>query len=184
MHIRAAHAMTELSADPATMRYIRDVNSFRELYDCHHERVYALAWRMCSDPRLAEDLTQEVFVKVWDAMESYRGDSAFGTWLHRVAVNVIWTHVTRERRSNGWLEHLNGDLRDAAPAPADIMATRIDLERALAALPHGARMMLLLHCVDGYAYREISDALGVDVGTVKSQIHRARRLLQPMLSYD
>jgi RNA polymerase sigma factor (sigma-70 family) len=166
------------------MRYIRDPSSFRELYDCHHERVYALAWRMCSDQRLAEDLTQEVFVKLWDALESYRGDSAFGTWLHRVAVNVIWTHLTRERRSNGWLEPTDGEPQAAMPSHGDAIATRIDLERALATLPHGARVILLLHCVDGYAYREISDALGVDIGTVKSQIHRARRLLQPMLSYD
>ncbi len=174
--------MVESSAGPAKMRYVRDPDSFRELYECHHERVYALAWRMCADRRQAEDLTQDVFVRLWDAMESYRGESAFGTWLHRLAVNVIWSELLRERRSHGWLELTHLDTHIVSASHGEAIATRIDLERALATLPHGARTILLLYSVEGYGYREISDALGVDIGTVKSQIHRARRLLQPMLS--
>lgn len=177
-----SHPMAESSAGPAKMRHARDPDSFRELYERHHERVYGLAWRMCGDRRQAEDLTQDVFVRLWASLDSYRGESAFTTWLHRLAVNVIWSELLRERRANGWLEPTDGDARDLSASHAERIAVRIDFERALATLPHGARTILLLYSVDGYGYREISQALGVDIGTVKSQLHRARRLLQSALS--
>ena len=161
--------------------YTRDPGTFRELYEHHHARIYALAWRMSGDVSQAEDLTQEVFIRLWDAMTSFRGDSTFATWLHRLAVNVIWSELIRERRSNGWLETATSAEMGSSTSHFDPIATQIDLERALATLPHGARTILVLYSVEGYGYREISDVLHVDIGTVKSQLHRARRLLLPIL---
>lgn len=174
--------MAEPIATTVQRVYAREPDSFRALYECHHARIYALAWRMCGNAQHAEDLTQEVFVRLWDAITSFRGESAFSTWLHRLAVNVIWSALSREHRSDGWLEAATPDQHSRAAAPDDGIASQIDLERAIAALPHGARTMLVLYSIEGYSYREISDALGVDIGTVKSQLHRARRLLLPILS--
>ncbi len=169
--------MAESSVVPAGSVYVRDPDSFRELYDRHHPRIYALAWRMCGNATQAEDLTQDVFVRLYDALASFRGDSAFTTWLHRLAVNVIWSALRRERRSEGWLQTGVDDAPRQVASEFEAIATQIDFEQALATLPHGARTILLLYGVDGYGYAEIATALGIDVGTVKSQLHRARRLL-------
>jgi RNA polymerase sigma factor (sigma-70 family) len=154
-----------------------DADAFRALYEHHHRRIYALAWRMCGNAMQAEDLTQDVFVRLWDALGSFRGESAFPTWLHRLAVNVIWSGITRENRGGNWLDTDGvGELAESGSG-VDSIVNQIDFDRALATLPNGARTILLLYGVDGYSYREIGDALGVDIGTVKSQLHRARRLL-------
>lgn len=178
-------------ADPlsaSTAGWIRrarggDVHAFERLYRAHLPRVYALTLRMTADPDRAEDLTQDAFVRAWDRLPSFRGDSAFGTWLHRLAVNV----VLGDLRSRGrWAEETLEDEGSAAPArelrtvPAHA-GEAVDLERAVAALPPRARTVLVLHDIEGYRHREIAELLGVTDGTSKAQLFRARRLLREAL---
>lgn len=172
----------------ATAGWIRrardgDVQAFERLYRAHLPRVYALALRMTADPDRAEDLTQDAFVRAWGRLPSFRGDSAFGTWLHRLAVNV----VLGDLRSRGrWQEEaLDHEDRPAPPQALRTGPTRagetVDLERAVAALPPRARAVLVLHDIEGYRHREIAELLGVTEGTSKAQLSRARRLLREAL---
>ncbi len=158
-----------------------DDRAYEEVYRAHVDRIYALCLRMTSDPREAEERTQDVFVKAWQNLAQFRGDSRFSTWLHRLAVNV----VLQARRSAGRRrnrEHTAPDLeRYGHEAVRAMPGTRVDLERAIAGLPQGARTMLVLRDVQGYRYREIADLTGVALGTVKAQIHRARSLVQEAL---
>jgi RNA polymerase sigma-70 factor (ECF subfamily) len=156
-----------------------DARAFEELYRLHHRRVYALALRMTREPGRAEELTQDAFVEAWRALPSFRGESAFSTWLHGVAARV----VLRQRRTDRRWEERNealylAELRRAMPS---LPETAIALERAIASLPEGARSVLVLHDVEGYKYEEIARLLGVALGTVKAQLHRARRLVMEAL---
>lgn len=154
--------------------------AFETLYREHVGRVYALCLRMSGDADRAEELTQDVFVRAWSRLSSFRGDSAFGTWLHRIAVNAVLQKRRGDRR-----RELRVETRDAleldAPAPRERPGDRMDLERAVAALPEGARAVFVLHDVQGYKHHEIADMMGLAVGTTKAQLHRARRLLREAL---
>ena len=153
-----------------------DARAFEELYRLHHGRVYALALRMTREPGRAEELTQDAFVEAWRALPSFRGESAFSTWLHGVAARVILRQMRTDRR---WEERNEAVyLAEARRAMPD---TTIALERAIASLPDGARAVLILHDVEGYKYEEIARLLGVALGTVKAQLHRARRLVMEAL---
>jgi RNA polymerase sigma-70 factor (ECF subfamily) len=159
-----------------------DVAAFEELYKGNVGRVYPLCLRMCADPILAEDLVQETFIRAWQKIGTFRGASAFSTWLHRIAVNVVLGH-RRSRNRRQVREDLAGDratfdVETRAAAPDD----GLDLERAVAELPEGAREVFVLHDVEGYRHREIADMTGVAVGTSKAQLHRARKLLRKALS--
>lgn len=153
-----------------------DTRAFEELYRLHHRRVYALALRMTREPGRAEELTQDAFVEAWRALPSFRGESAFSTWLHGVAVRV----VLRQRRTDRRWEERNEAIYLAETQRA-MPDTTIALERAIASLPDGARAVLVLHDVEGYKYQEIARLLGVALGTVKAQLHRARRLVMEAL---
>ena len=159
-----------------------DVEAFEELYRANTGRVYVLCLRMTGDPALAEELAQEAFVRAWQKLGSFRGASAFSTWLHRVTVNVVLGHrrgaARRESRFQVVGEDFPGDAtaREAWPAEA------IDLERAVASLPDGARTVFVLHDVEGYRHREISNLTGIAVGTSKAQLHRARKMLRKALT--
>ena len=137
---------------------------------------------MEADARRAEELTQDVFVKVWEQLSSFRGDAAFGTWLHRLAVNV----VISDRRS-AWRRGLrmvnDGNAAAAHPDRRNVEAplTAIDLDRAIAGLPPGARAVFVLHDVEGYQHAEIAELTGIAEGTSKAQLFRARRLLREAL---
>jgi len=153
-----------------------DTRAFERLYRAHAGRVHALARRM-ADASEADELTQEVFVRAWQGLAGFRGDAAFSTWLHRVAVNVILTRraayaVRRERMVEG------DEAFDELPAPARGREHGVDLERAIARLPEGARRVFVLHDVEGYKHEEIAATLGVTAGTSKAQLHRARLLLR------
>lgn len=154
--------------------------AFETLYREHVARVHALCLRMTGDPGKAEELTQDVFVRAWSRLDSFRGDAAFGTWLHRIAVNAVLQKGRSDRRREKRVE-----IRDAheleAPVTRDRPADRLDLERAVAGLPEGARAIFLLHDVHGYKHHEIADMMGLAVGTTKAQLHRARRLLREVL---
>lgn len=158
-----------------------DEGAFRSLYDLSAGRVYALCLRLAADPGLAEELTQDVFVRAWEKLGTFRGESAFSTWLHRLTVNVVLTErrtrTRREKRvfASGELEDLERPGKTSTPGSA------MDLEQAIAALPPGARAVFVLHDIEGYQHEEIAQLSGLAAGTSKAQLFRARRLLREML---
>ena len=158
-----------------------EVGAFEELYRLNAGRIYALCLRMSGNPSLAEELVQETFVRAWQKLGSFRGASAFSTWLHRVAVNVVLGY---QRTTNRREARLPDRLDDAAPertVPTVHPGETIDLERAIGGLPAGARTVFILHDVEGFRHHEISGLTGIAVGTSKAQLHRARKLLRKAL---
>jgi RNA polymerase sigma-70 factor (ECF subfamily) len=156
-----------------------DTLAFTELYRAHVGRMHALCMRLCGDGELARLLTQDVFVRAWEKLGTFRGESAFATWLHRLAVNlVLGDRRTRLRR----LAHEQaGDGPEQTADPHPATEAGLDLERAIALLPPGARAVLVLFELEGYPHEEIAEAMGVTVGTSKAQLHRARALLRKLL---
>jgi len=158
-----------------------DQRAFREIYRQHAGRVYALCLRLTGDAAAAEERTQDVFVRVWHKLGSFRGDSAFGSWLHRLTVNV----VLMERRTTGRRERRVAPAADPAVLESagreSAVGLNIDLERAIAALPEGAREVFVLHDIEGVPHAEIARLTGIAEGTSKAQLFRARRLLREML---
>ncbi|HEX2093963.1 MAG TPA: RNA polymerase sigma factor [Longimicrobiaceae bacterium] len=156
-------------------------HAFDRLYEEHVDRVYGLCLRMSGDAREAESLTQDVFVRAWTRLETVRQRGALGSWLYRLAVNVV-LHARRTDRRRwsrvGLVEDLEALEGAARTVPVD---ERMDLERAIASLPPKARLVLLLHDVEGYDQASIAAMTGIAVGTVKSQLHRARKLLRERL---
>jgi RNA polymerase sigma-70 factor (ECF subfamily) len=158
-----------------------DRRAFERLYRTHGPRVFALCLRMTADRVLAEELVQDVFVKAWQKLDTFRGDAAFGTWLHRVAVNIVLSRRKQDGVHRGRTSD-HEDSLDAAPAQPVSVGDRLDLEAAIAALPAGARRIFVLHDVEGYTHEEIGDLLGITSGGSKAQLHRARMLLREALS--
>lgn len=162
-----------------------DESAFEALYREHVGRVYAICLRMSGDARRAEELTQDAFVRAWERLGSFRGESAFSSWLYRIAVNV----VLGTRRAEGRRAHRHeiaaglatAAEREEAGAVERSPGTRLDLERAIAELPPGARTIFVLHDVEGYRHEEIARLTGLAPGTSKAQLHRARRLLREAL---
>ncbi len=158
-----------------------DRAAFEQLYRRNVGRIHALCLRMAGDPVAAEELTQEVFVKAWRRLGTFRGDSAFSTWLHALAVR----EVLGDRRSN--LRRLSRvtTVRDpeayARGGRGVAAATVIDLERSLSTLPSRARQVFVLHDIEGYRHHEIATLMGTSEGTSKGQLHRARKLLREAL---
>jgi RNA polymerase sigma-70 factor (ECF subfamily) len=158
-----------------------DLDAFESLYRSHVGRVHGLCLRMVADPSLAEDLTQETFIRAWRHIRTYRGESRFGGWMRRLAVNVVLAdRRTRLRRSAFERDDIDpGDL--GSPASAEVPDRRRDLESAIAGLPPGARTVFVLHDIEGYRHEEIAAFTGTTSGTSKAQLHRARRLLREAL---
>jgi RNA polymerase sigma-70 factor (ECF subfamily) len=158
-----------------------DSRAFEALYRRLVGRIFALCLRMARDSQRAEELTQDVFVRAWERMGSFRGESKFTTWLHRLAVNV----VLQEGRTRGRRESREEVVEDPGAylvrVKEEVPGTRLDLERAIAALPEGARKVIILRDIYGYKYDEIARMQGVALGTVKAQIHRARRMIREKL---
>ncbi|MEO5511013.1 MAG: RNA polymerase sigma factor [Longimicrobiales bacterium] len=171
-----------VEADVVRRAQAGDREAFDELYRCTIGRVYAVCLRMSDDTQTAERLAQDAFVRAWLRLDSFRGDSAFTSWLHRLTVNV----VLEDRRSSGRrlsrVENVEdpGVFERGTPAPT--VGERIDLERSIARLPSRARDVLILFDVEGYSQEEIARLTGTAVGTVKAQLHRARKLLREMLN--
>ena len=174
-----------------------DVDAFEHVYRREVGRVYALCLRMTADAGRARELTQSVFVRAWDRLGSFRGDSQLSSWLHRIAVNEVLLEARTDRRRRARVVLANDEsqsevadesgARPAAPEVAGITRpddteTRIDLERAIAALPVGARTVFVLHDIEGYRHEEISRMTGSAEGTSRAQLHRARKLLMEALS--
>lgn len=155
--------------------------AFDSLYAATVARVYAVCLRLCGERASAERLTQDTYVLAWRRLDTFRGDAALSTWLHRIAVNAVLNDGRAERRRALRVETTADIEIFGAPAASSPTELRIDLERAIAALPTGARTILVLHDIDGYKHQEIATMLDIAVGTVKAQLHRARRLLREML---
>jgi RNA polymerase sigma-70 factor (ECF subfamily) len=158
-----------------------DVDAFERLYRLAVAKVYALCLRMTADRGTAEDLTQEVFVRAWRTLASFRGDSSLSTWLFRLAVNTVISH----RRSHG-RRHRREVLTDDPGAldgriETPTVGVRVDMERAMDRLPEGARSVFVLHDIEGLRHDEIGALLGIAAGTSKAQLHRARALLREAL---
>ena len=175
-----------------------DVAAFELVYRREVGRVYALCLRMTADAARARELTQSVFVRAWDRLGSFRGDSQLSSWLHRIAVNEVLTEARTDRRRRARVVlaedrtaedagHDDAGAREDAPETSGItlpedIETRMDLDRAIAALPLGARTVFVLHDIEGYRHEEISRMTGSAEGTLRAQLHRARRLLMEALS--
>lgn len=175
--------MSAPTAPPSLVERARlgERRAFETLYRENVGRVYALCLRMSGDADRAEELTQDVFVRAWSRLSSFRGDSQFSTWLHRIAVNAVLQKRRGDKRRELRVETRDAEQLAEAPAPRVTTMERMDLERAVAALPEGARAVFLLHDVQGYKHHEIADMMGLAVGTTKAQLHRARRLLREAL---
>ncbi|WP_447937493.1 RNA polymerase sigma factor [Thermomonas fusca] len=156
-----------------------DVSAFEQLYRRHHRRVHGVIVRLVGQAGTrAEDLTQEAFVRAWQALPAFRFESAVSTWLHRLAVNTALMEM-RARRSRPWPEEDDDALETVAtPDTAGRAVLGRDLERAVASLPPRARAVLVLHDVEGWKHEEIAGELGMAVGSSKAQLHRARGLLR------
>jgi RNA polymerase sigma-70 factor, ECF subfamily len=163
-----------------------DVEAFESLYQRHNRRVYSLCLRMTANTAEAEDLTQEVFIQLFRKIGSFRGDSAFTTWLHRLTVNQVLMHF---RKRGVKLEQTTED--GETPHPIVIgtsnpnampVVDKIALEKAITKLPPGYRTVFLLHDVEGHEHEEIANMLGCSVGTSKSQLHKARMKLRTLLN--
>ncbi len=185
-----AEASIDPTVDPTVLAAQRgDAAAFAVLYDTHAPRVYALCVGIAGSREAASELVQDVFVRVWERMGSFRGECAFGTWLHRVAVNT----ALEAKRSDGRRSlrvTIAADLRLTEPGdpPSPVARARhadmglaMDLESAIARLPDGARAVFVLHDVEGYQHAEIAERLHIAVGTSKAHLFRARRLLREML---
>ena len=160
----------------------QDTAAFEALYRLHVDKVYGLCLRMTGNASEAEDCAQDAFIQAWTKLDKFRGESAFGTWMHRVAVNTVLGRMRKSRREQDRIRAVtevssvpesigdNGDLQD--------------VELAINELPSGARHVFVLHAVYGYSHGETSGMLGIAEGTSKAQFHRARRLLSQQLKTE
>lgn len=160
-----------------------DLSAFERLYRENERKVYGLCFRMSSDPSLAEELTQDVFVRAWEKLGSFRGESAFSSWLYPLAVNVALSERRSRRRRTARVMTTDDLTPFDTPRPGRQPGPEagFDLEKAMAALPPGARAVFVLHDVEGYRHEEIAALLGMAEGTSKAQLHRARKLLREAL---
>jgi RNA polymerase sigma-70 factor (ECF subfamily) len=159
-----------------------DVGAFEQLYRDHVGRVFALCLRLAGDASLAEELAQEAFVRAWQKLGSFRGESAFSSWLYTLTVNTALSERRSRRRRTSRIvatDDLSAFDRPGRPPGPE---HGFDLEKALDRLPPGARAVLVLHDVEGYKHQEIAEMTGIAAGTSKAQLHRARRLLREALA--
>jgi RNA polymerase sigma factor (sigma-70 family) len=177
-----SEATPDIEADTDLVRRAArgDTRAFEGLYRRHSRRVYGVIWRLVGgvDAR-AEELTQDAFVRAWQALAGFRLDSAFSTWMHRLAVNTALMDL-RSRAGAEALETDDSALEHQA-APNARRDLGMDLEKVVAKLPPRARAVLVLHDVEGWKHEEIANELGMAVGSSKAQLHRARGLLRGML---
>jgi RNA polymerase sigma-70 factor (ECF subfamily) len=159
-----------------------DSRAFEMLYRLHLGRVYALCLRLTRREDRAEELTQAAFIRAWEKLASFRGESAFSTWLHRLTVNVVFEFQRSDQRRAGRMVGTDDvatfDRKGYQPTPG----MKIDLEQAIAQLPDRAREVFVLYQVEGYSHEEIADLTQMAIGSSKAQLHRARQLLREMLN--
>jgi len=175
-----------MNSDPTDLIYRAqqgDRAAFEALYRAHAARVYALCLRLTADAAQAEERTQDTFVRAWQRLATFRGESAFSSWLYRLTVNEVLLGRRAERRREQRVVTSDDPAALERPRGADASSgSALDLERAVAALPPGAREVFVLHDVEGYRHEEIAQLAGIAVGTSKAQLFRARRLLREALN--
>jgi len=167
-----------------------DAVAFERIYQLHSRRVYSLCLRMVSNTAEAEDLTQEAFLQLFRKISSFRGESAFSTWLHRLAVNVVLMKLRKKRMPETSLEEATepdeeggGPRRDFGAPDLQLSGSvdRVHLQRAVEQLPPGYKAIFVLHDVQGYEHNEIAGIMGCSIGNSKSQLHKARMRLRELL---
>jgi RNA polymerase sigma-70 factor (ECF subfamily) len=159
-----------------------DVDAFELLYRQHAGRIFALCLRLqAGNGANATELMQDVFIKAWRRLATFRGDCAFSSWLHRMTVNTMLENARSDRRRIARVLPMDDTSLLPGAARSSGVELKMDMEDAIAALPKGARLAFVLHDVEGYQHQEIAEQLSVSVGTVKAQLHRARRLLRERL---
>ena len=168
------------------MKSTPDMEAFEEIYHLHHKRVYSICFRMVRNASEAEDLTQEVFIQLFRKLHTFRGESSFTTWLHRMTVNQVLMHF---RRRVVRTEKITDDgstpvrIVTGTENPSRMaLIDRIALNQAIGQLPPGYRMVFILHDVEGFEHDQIGKMLGCAVGTSKSQLHKARQRLRQLLT--
>ena len=158
----------------------QDKAAFKALYEMHVPRIYALCSRLCADRSQAEDATQEVFIQLWRKIQNFKGDSQFSTWLHSVAANVTVSYIRKQR---GWWQNMmNIDDSGIPEQTAEMNIADSHLEKLIARLPERARMVFVLHAIEGYRHEQVSEILNMAIGTSKAQFHRARQLLEEWIN--
>jgi RNA polymerase sigma-70 factor, ECF subfamily len=168
---------------------VGDAEAFQLLYEKHKRRVYSLCLRMTANTAEAEDLAQEAFLQLYRKIGTFRGESAFSTWLHRLSVNVVLMHLRKKSLPVVSLEETTQSTEDDSPrkdfGAEDVALAgsidRLELQKAVDSLPPGYRMIFVLHDVEGYEHNEIAKIAGCSVGNSKSQLHKARMKLRDLL---
>lgn len=170
-----------------------DAAAFERLYQLHSRRVYSLCLRMVANPVEAEDLTQDAFLQLFRKIQTFRGESGFSTWLHRLTVNIVLMRFRKMKRAELSLDELHETTEENAhpsldPGEEDLrlngLIDRVNLNRAVDQLPEGYKRMFILHDVQGYEHNEIAEILGCSIGNSKSQLHKARMRLRQLLRED
>ena len=180
--------MTELPPKELEESWVRDAmagdqSAFEKLYRQHLQRIHALCWRMCGGVEsVAEEMTQEAFIRAWQKLATFKMQSRFGTWLHRLAVNVVLSDKRSRLRIMQREQSL--EVVKVEPVAADDASSTSetrDIESAIAKLPERARSVLVLHDIEGYRHSDIAEMTGMAVGSSKAQLHRARKLIRARL---
>jgi len=176
-------APTDDSADVA-LAALGDRRAFERLYRTHVNRVFSVCTRMCGSRVRGEELTQDVFVRAWEKLPQFRGESQFSTWIHRVAVNIVLTDRKNEGRARRRMVEDESETGETPTQRASVMpmhGDRMDITAAMEKLPPGARQIFVLHDIEGYKHEEIAEMCGITAGGSKAQLHRARLLLREAL---
>ena len=168
------------------MKSTSEMEAFEEIYHLHHKRVYSICFRMVRNASDAEDLTQQVFIQLFRKLHTFRGESSFTTWLHRMTVNQVLMHFRRRVvKTEKTTEDGSTPIRivSGTENPSRMaLIDRIALNQAIGQLPLGYRMVFILHDVEGFEHEQIGKMLGCAVGTSKSQLHKARQRLRQLLT--
>ena len=154
----------------------RDQQAFRQLYELHVDWIHALCYRLTGNRASAEEATQEIFLRVWDKIASFNGESSFRTWLHSVATRGA---ISWQRRQKSWLERIQTatDSPEEANMVADAATDLSPLDRLLPRLPERARMVFVLHAIEGYRHEDIARTMKITIGASKAHFHRARQMI-------
>ncbi|MCD9459988.1 RNA polymerase sigma factor [Marinibactrum halimedae] len=158
------------------------ISAYESLYRDYVGQVYRLCLRLTGEKSLAEDATQEVFIQLWQKIGNFEGQSQFSTWLHRVTSNIAISYL---RKQKGWLKRIfNIDDTDVHKQHAPRSVEEIPLEKYIQKLPERARLVFVLHALEGYRHEEVADLLNIAIGTSKAQFHRAKKMLEEWMSHE
>ena len=158
-----------------------DTKAFEQLYKRHVGRVHAVCLRLAGNRSLAEECTQDAFIKAWESLKNFRGEASFGTWVHRIAVNAVLERHRTQLRQAAWVTAGDEDLMESVAGGDAEPGHGLDLEESIASLPPAARMVFVLFDVEGHSHEEIAGMTGLAVGTSKAHLHRARQILRARL---